>query len=223
VEAASAAREDIYTRVTNQMVERLEAGVLPWFQPWQVKKDRTAKGTFSDVRTGADQRRSIASRACSCLSGGRVSFESLGIVSQVVNLHAERRSTPRAPLWRVSERIDIDFRELVGRRRHDVTAVMGVDRPRPLGRRTATGDTGSGSTGSPTCARILLIGPGSMMKVMRRMSPPHARHTSGNLSAIRASSLAHAIREVPLALRSSGADNCPLVPPAPQATPASNI
>jgi len=34
------------------------------------------------------------------------------------------------------------------------------------------------------------------MKAMSRMSPPQAGQTSGNASAIRASSLAHAMREV---------------------------
>ena len=36
----------------------------------------------------------------------------------------------------------------------------------------------------------------SSLKEMRRMSPPQAGHTTGNSSAIRASSLAQAMREV---------------------------
>ncbi len=47
------------------------------------------------------------------------------------------------------------------------------------------GDTGGGSTGSPTCARILRMGAGSMMNEMSRMSPPQAGHTSGNAAASR--------------------------------------
>ncbi len=36
------------------------------------------------------------------------------------------------------------------------------------------GETGGGSTGSPMWARMLRIGPGSVMKAVRRMSPPQA-------------------------------------------------
>ncbi|QDT53007.1 DNA primase TraC [Caulifigura coniformis] len=34
---ATTLREDVYTRITNQIVEQLQQGVRPWFQPWQVK------------------------------------------------------------------------------------------------------------------------------------------------------------------------------------------
>jgi hypothetical protein len=40
------------------------------------------------------------------------------------------------------------------------------------------------------------MGPGSVMNVMSRMSPPHPGHCSGNSSLTRAISLAHAIRDV---------------------------
>ena len=43
---------------------------------------------------------------------------------------------------------------------------------------------------------IVRIGPGSVMKAMSRMSPPHAGHASGNSSPTRAISFAQAIREV---------------------------
>ena len=56
--------------------------------------------------------------------------------------------------------------------------------------------TGGCSSGSPRCARIYRIGPGSVMNAMSRMSPPHPGHSSGNSSPTRAMSLAHAIREV---------------------------
>jgi len=55
---------------------------------------------------------------------------------------------------------------------------------------------GGGSSGSPRWVRIFRIGPGSVMKEMSRMSPPHAGHSSGNFSPTRAISLAQAIREV---------------------------
>ena len=58
------------------------------------------------------------------------------------------------------------------------------------------GDTGGGSNGSPRCVRIFRIGPGSVMKAMSRMSPPHAGHASGNSSPTRAISFAQATREV---------------------------
>jgi len=37
METAVTAREGIYIRITNQIIEKLEAGTRPWFQPWQVK------------------------------------------------------------------------------------------------------------------------------------------------------------------------------------------
>lgn len=37
METATATREDIYTRITNQIIGKLEQGCRPWFQPWQVK------------------------------------------------------------------------------------------------------------------------------------------------------------------------------------------
>ena len=40
------------------------------------------------------------------------------------------------------------------------------------------------------------MGAGSVMNEMSRMSPPQAGHISGNASAIRASSFAHAMRDV---------------------------
>ena len=40
------------------------------------------------------------------------------------------------------------------------------------------------------------MGPGSVMKAIRRMSPPHAGHSSGNSSPTRAISFAQAIREL---------------------------
>ncbi len=43
---------------------------------------------------------------------------------------------------------------------------------------------------------IFRIGPGSVMKAISRMSPPHAGHSSGNSSPTRARSFAQAIREV---------------------------
>ncbi len=49
---------------------------------------------------------------------------------------------------------------------------------------------------SPMWTRIFLIGPGSVMMAMSPISPPHAGHATGNASAIRARSLAHAMREV---------------------------
>ena len=52
--------------------------------------------------------------------------------------------------------------------------------------------TGGGSSGSPKCVRIFRNGPGSVMKAISRMSPPHARHAKGNSSPTRGSSFAHA-------------------------------
>ncbi len=49
--------------------------------------------------------------------------------------------------------------------------------------------TGLGST------RNSRIGPGSVMKAISRMSPPHAGHLSGNSSPTQAISLAYVIRE----------------------------
>jgi antirestriction protein ArdC len=34
METATATREDIYTRITNQIIEKLEQGVRPWMRPW---------------------------------------------------------------------------------------------------------------------------------------------------------------------------------------------
>jgi hypothetical protein len=39
------------------------------------------------------------------------------------------------------------------------------------------------------------MGPGSVMNAISRISPPHAWQSSGNSSATRAISFAHAIRE----------------------------
>jgi hypothetical protein len=69
------------------------------------------------------------------------------------------------------------------------TAAQSIGGPR-------AGETGGGSSGSPRCVRIFRIGPGSVMKAMSRMSPPHPGHSSGNSSPTRAISLAQAIREV---------------------------
>jgi len=55
---------------------------------------------------------------------------------------------------------------------------------------------GGGSSGSPKWVRIFLIGPGSVMKAISRMSPLHAGYSSGNSSPTRAMSFAHAVREV---------------------------
>jgi hypothetical protein len=52
---------------------------------------------------------------------------------------------------------------------------------------------GGGSSGSPRWVRIFRIGPGSVMKAISRMSPPHAGHSSGNSSPIRAMSLAFGV------------------------------
>ncbi len=35
--ATTTTREDVYTRITDQIVAQLERGVRPWFQPWQAK------------------------------------------------------------------------------------------------------------------------------------------------------------------------------------------
>ena len=58
------------------------------------------------------------------------------------------------------------------------------------------GASGGGSSGSPKCVRIFRIGPGSVMKEISRMSPPHIGHSSGNSSPTRAISFAQAIRDV---------------------------
>ena len=58
------------------------------------------------------------------------------------------------------------------------------------------GKIGGGSSGSPRCVRIFRIGPGSVMNVISRMSPPQVGHASGKSSPTRAMSLAQAIREV---------------------------
>jgi antirestriction protein ArdC len=34
---ATTIRVDIYTRITNQIVEQLEQGVRPWLQPWNAE------------------------------------------------------------------------------------------------------------------------------------------------------------------------------------------
>jgi hypothetical protein len=74
--------------------------------------------------------------------------------------------------------------------------VRGVS-PSPAARRLCRDLAGGGgSSGSAKWARIFLIGPGSVMKAIRRMSPPQFGHSSGNSSATRASSFAHTIREV---------------------------
>ena len=31
---ASASREDLYTQITSRIVAELEAGTVPWVQPW---------------------------------------------------------------------------------------------------------------------------------------------------------------------------------------------
>jgi len=74
--------------------------------------------------------------------------------------------------------------------------VMDLHELAPVGGGPRAGDTGGGSSGSPKCVRILRMGPGSVMNAIRRMSPPHAGHLSGNSSPARAMSLAQAIREV---------------------------
>ena len=58
------------------------------------------------------------------------------------------------------------------------------------------GDTCGGSSGSPRFVRIFRIGPGSVMKLISRISPPQLGHVSGNSSPTRASSFAQAIRDV---------------------------
>ena len=78
---------------------------------------------------------------------------------------------------------------LPGRKWTSTSSPQSVDGPR-------AGETGDGSSGSPRCARIFRIGPGSVMNAMSRMLPLHPGHSSGNSSPTRAMSLAHAIREV---------------------------
>jgi hypothetical protein len=58
------------------------------------------------------------------------------------------------------------------------------------------GDTGGGSSGSLRCLRILRMGRGSVIKLISRLSPPHAGQSSGNSSPTRVSSFAQAVREV---------------------------
>ena len=48
----------------------------------------------------------------------------------------------------------------------------------------------------PRCVRIFRIGPGSVLKLISRISPPQFRHASGNSSPSRASSFAQAIRDM---------------------------
>lgn len=55
--------------------------------------------------------------------------------------------------------------------------------------------SGGNSSGSPKCVRIFRIAPGSVMKAISRISPPHPGHCSGNSSPTQAMSLAQAIRE----------------------------
>ncbi len=60
------------------------------------------------------------------------------------------------------------------------------------------GDSGGGSSGSPRCVTIFRIGPVSVMKAMRRMSPRQFGHSSGNsFPALRPEGLAQ--RGPPLA------------------------
>ena len=83
------------------------------------------------------------------------------------------------------------------------TAVQALHRPviRPR-----AGARGGGSSGSPRCVRIFRIGAGSVMKAMRRMSPPHAGQSSGKSSPMRARSCAEAMREVSWEVVERGAD-----------------
>ena len=99
----------------------------------------------------------------------------------------------RGGFWSPSERVDVDHGQLVARGLDAVTIVMRLDEIGRVDRRPAGG---GGSSGSPRCVRIFLIGAGSVMKAMSRTSPPQAGHWSGKSSAIRATSLAHEIREV---------------------------
>ena len=48
-------RTDIYTRVTNQIVEQLEQGVRPWLQPWNAEH---AAGRIT--KAAASQRRELS-------------------------------------------------------------------------------------------------------------------------------------------------------------------
>ena len=142
--------------------------------------------------------------------------------------HGGRRPSPLCPVAGVSERVDVDHGQLVGRGLHDVAVESGPARARPnrwAGRALVTPvvarparrrERGSVFTRArpswPSFTRAKPSWPSSACEppvrsepapagdlrryAMSRMSPPHAGHASGNASAIRASRLSHASREV---------------------------
>ncbi len=82
------------------------------------------------------------------------------------------------------------------RRLKDVAVVMRLDELAPVGGRPASGRDRRRFERFAEVGENLLIGPGSVMNEISRMSPPHAGHRSGNSSPTRAISFAHAIRDV---------------------------
>ena len=58
------------------------------------------------------------------------------------------------------------------------------------------GDASGGSAGSPRTVKTFRSGPGSVMKLISRLSPSQLGHASGNSSPTLASSFAQAIRDV---------------------------
>ena len=56
---SSAPRVDIYSRVTNRIVEQLEQGIRPWMQPWNA--DRAAgRITLGNLQRNFDRRCLVA-------------------------------------------------------------------------------------------------------------------------------------------------------------------
>ncbi len=90
--------------------------------------------------TAAGRIQSVADLARACLATdrrGRDTPEHAESPDTSTIFTLSRRPAPPVPVGGASERVDVDLRELVGRRLHDVTIVMGLDELRPLGRRTA--------------------------------------------------------------------------------------
>jgi len=53
----TAVREDVYTKITTQIVEKLEQGVRPWFQPW--KAEHTAGSITRPLRHSGERYQGI--------------------------------------------------------------------------------------------------------------------------------------------------------------------
>jgi len=161
---------------------------------------------------------SVADRARACLVGRRLGSEASTNRRRSPVVHAGRRPAPASPSAGVSTRVDVDRRQLVRRGLYDIAVESGPRRAHPIRwaglwretpaaapqvRRHGRGSRftrAKPSWPSSACEPPVRSEPapaGDLRRyAMRRMSPPQAGHTIGNASAIRATSLAHAMREV---------------------------